>query len=73
MSETESERAQGGAYPSELDGRGRPAGDGELPRPATEPVGSKGSSHPDPNRASDPGTARETVTDPATGAPLDEG
>jgi hypothetical protein len=72
MSETESERAQGGAYPSELDGRGRPNGDGQLPRPASEPEGAKGSSHPDPGRASDESTARETVVDPATGAPLDE-
>ena len=72
MSETESERAKGGAYPTEIDGRGRPNGDGELPRPASEPVGSKGSSHPDPARSSDGDTARETVVDPATGAPLDE-
>ena len=34
----------------------RPAGDGEPPRPATEPRGSKGSSN-----------SGETATDPATG------
>lgn len=36
----------------------RPAGDGEPPRPATEPGGSKGSSN-----------SGETETDPATGTP----
>lgn len=36
----------------------RPAGDGQPPRPATEPVGSKGSSN-----------SGETATDPATGKP----
>ena len=36
----------------------RPAGDGQPPRPATEPAGSKGSSN-----------SGETATDPATGKP----
>lgn len=68
--ETESERAQGGAYPSELDNRRPSADDGEPPRSATEPKGSEGSALPDPNRASDAETARESLTDPVTGAPI---
>ena len=68
--ETESDRAQGGAYPSELDNRRPSGGDGQPPRSATEPKGSEGSSLPDPNRASDTQTARETLSDPITGAPI---
>ena len=68
--ETESERAQGGAYPSELDNR-RPSGvDGKPPRAATEPAGSEGSALPDPSVPSDRQTARESLTDPVTGAPI---
>ncbi|MBW3559435.1 MAG: TOP6B-like family protein [Proteobacteria bacterium] len=68
--ETESERAQGGAYPSEVDNR-RPSGDdGQPPRAATEPQGSEGSAVPDPGLASDRQTSRETRTDPVTGAPI---
>lgn len=69
MSETESERGQGGAYPSETDSRRPGPADGEPPRPSTEPVGSEGSSRPDPDKPSDARVAREGVTDPATGAP----
>lgn len=36
----------------------KPAGDGQPPRPATEPAGSKGSSN-----------SGQTATDPATGKP----
>lgn len=70
MTETESERANGGAYPTETDSRGSSPAEGEPPHPSTEPKGSEGSSRPDPNKPSDAGTARETVTDPATGAPI---
>lgn len=38
----------------------RPGGDGQAPRPATEPRGSEGSSN-----------SGETATDPATGRPND--
>jgi hypothetical protein len=57
MSETESERADGGAYPSDYENLRPPEGDGP-PRPATEPEGSEGSSD-----------TPKTLTDPATGAP----
>jgi hypothetical protein len=60
MSETESERGGGGAYPSDYDNQRRPEEDGQPPRPATEPKGSEGSSDTD-----------KTLTDPATGAPHD--
>lgn len=70
-SETESERAKGGAYPSETDTRRPPPADGQPPRPASEPHGSEGSSRPDPGASSDAGTAREITTDPSTGAPLE--
>ena len=70
--ETESERAQGGAYPSETDTRRAPPAEGQPPRSKTEPAGSEGSSRPDPDRPSDGGAARETQTDPSTGAPLDD-
>ena len=56
MKETESERAQGGAYPSDYDNMRLPAEDGQPPRPATEPEGSEGSSDSPKN-----------WTDPATG------
>ncbi len=68
--ETESERAQGGAYPSEVDNRRASGTDGQPPRAATEPKGSEGSAVPDPGLASDRQTARETQTDPVTGAPI---
>ncbi len=69
MPETESERAQGGAYPTEVDNR-RPSGkDGKPPRSATEPPGSEKTNHPEP-APSDAGTAREITTDPITGEPL---
>ncbi len=72
MPETESERAQGGAYPGELDNR-RPSGtDGQPPRSATEPPGSEAADRP-PDKASDKRTAREITTDPTTGEPLNEG
>lgn len=69
-SETEPERADGGAYPSETDTRRAPPGDGQPPRPASEPAGSEGSSRPDPSGASDADTAREIKTDPSTGEPI---
>lgn len=68
--ERESERAQGGAYPAEVDNRRAPPHDGEPPRPASEPAGSEGRARPDPERSSDRETARETLTDPSTGEPL---
>ena len=68
--ETEAERAQGGAYPSELDNRRDSGEDGQPPRSATEPMGSEGSSLPDPEAQSDTRTARETQSDPITGAPI---
>ena len=60
MSETESERADGGAYPSDYENQRTPEGDGP-PRPATEPEGSEGSSD-----------TPKTLTDPATGAPHED-
>ena len=48
MSETESDRAQGGAYPSDYENM-RPDEPGKPPRPATEPKGSEGSSDSDKN------------------------
>ena len=49
-------------YTSDYENQRRPPGPGEPPRPATEPVGSEGSSDTD-----------KTLTDPATGEPhLDE-
>lgn len=69
MSETESERAQGGAYPTETDSQRDPPREGRPPRSPNEPQGSEGASRPDPKRPSDEGTARETTTDPATGEP----
>lgn len=70
MPETESERAQGGAYPTEVDNR-RPSGtDGRPPRSATEPPGSEEADHPDPSKPSDAKTSREISTDPVTGEPL---
>lgn len=68
--ETESERAQGGAYPTETGAQHDPSAPGQPPRPSSEPAGSEGSNRPDPNRASDAQTAREILTDPATGAPI---
>jgi len=73
MSETESERAQGGAYPTETDSRRPSPADGEPPRPSTEPKGLEGSSRPDPENGSTPGVAREIATDPATGEPVKPG
>lgn len=70
MPETESERAQGGAYPTEVDNRRPSDTDGKPPRSATEPPGSEKANHPDPKRPSDSGTAREIATDPITGEPL---
>lgn len=72
MSETESERAQGGAYPSELDNRRAPPEGGQPPRSATEPPGSEGADLP-PDKGSDRETAREIATDPITGEPLSSG
>ncbi len=71
-SNDEAERAQGGAYPSEVDNRRAPGGDGRPPRPKSEPVESEGASTPDPSVPSDAGTSRETRTDPFTGAPIDD-
>jgi hypothetical protein len=73
MSETESERAQGGAYPTETDSRRPGPADGQPPRPSTEPEGSEGSSRPDPDKPSDSHVAREIMTDPSTGAPAKPG
>ena len=70
--ETESERAQGGAYPTEVDNRRAPRDAGQPPRPATEPKGTEGQSRPDPAATSDESTAREILTDPFTGAPAAE-
>lgn len=69
-SNDEAERAQGGAYPSEVDVRRAPQADGEPPRPKSEPVESEGRSTPDPATPSDAGTSRETRTDPFTGEPI---
>ena len=44
MKETQPERAQGGAYPSDYDNMRPPEEDGRPARPATEPAGSEGSS-----------------------------
>jgi hypothetical protein len=71
-SNDEAERANGGAYPSEVDNRRAPGGDGQPPRPKSEPVESEGRSTPDPARPSDAETSRETRTDPFTGAPIDD-
>jgi hypothetical protein len=68
--ETESERAQGGAYPTETGSYRTPPNDGEPPRPTSEPEGSEGAALPDPAIPSDAQTARETLTDPFTGAPM---
>ena len=69
MPETESERAQGGAYPSELDNRRPSGGDGQPPRSTTEPAGSEAADTPE-EAPSDRKTAREIATDPITGEPL---
>lgn len=61
MSETESERAQGGAYPSDYENQRTPEKDGEPPRPATEPKGAEGSSD-----------SGGTFTEPGTGAAHDD-
>ena len=71
-SNDEAERAQGGAYPSEVDVRRAPDADGEPPRPKSEPVETEGRSTPDPSVKSDAGTSRETRTDPFTGAPISD-
>ena len=71
MSDNEAERGRGGAYPTETESRRTPADEGEPPRPANEPPGAEGSSRPNPQAPSDRETARETITDPSTGAPLD--
>ena len=68
---TEAERAQGRAYPPETDSQRASDVDGGSIRSTFEPVGSEGSSLPDPNRPSDAQTAREILTDPITGAPID--
>lgn len=68
---TEAERAQGGAYPTETDSQRASEADGGSIRSTSEPVGSEGSSAPDPSRPSDAQTAREVLTDPITGAPAD--
>ena len=68
--ETEAERAQGGAYPTETDSQRASDMDGGSMRPTVEPAGSEGSAAPDPSRASDKHTAREILTDPMTGAPV---
>lgn len=52
---TDAERPK--PYPSETENQ-RPAGDGQAPRPSTEPAGAEGSSN-----------SGETATDPATGKP----
>ena len=67
---TEAERAQGGAYPTETDSQRASEVDGGSIRSTYEPKGSEGSSLPDPNRPSDAQTAREILTDPITGAPV---
>lgn len=55
---TQPDRAQGGAYPEDVENRRTPSQPGQPPRPATEPPGSEGSSDTD-----------KTLTDPATGEP----
>ena len=55
---SQSDRAQGGAYPHEVEDRGTPPREDGLPRPAGEPAGSEHSS--DTNK---------TLTDPSTGEP----
>jgi hypothetical protein len=61
MSETQPERADGGAYPSDYENQRTPEEDGRPPRPATEPEGAEGSSDSD-----------GTWTDPATGEAHDQ-
>ena len=60
MTESQPDRAHGGAYPSDYDNLRPPKEDGRPPRPATEPEGSEGSSDSAGSR-----------TDPATGEPHD--
>jgi hypothetical protein len=69
--ETESQRAQGGAYPSEVDNRRAPDHDGAPPRPQTEPRSTEGQATPDPSTNSDdPSVTHEERTDPFTGEPI---
>ena len=56
--DTDLNSQRGPGRQSEYEQEKVPAAEGEPPRPATEPAGSKGSSN-----------SGETATDPATGAP----